>query len=61
MSWIFTEALIRQCFDISMRTVDEQGKQVVCEFINEICGVNRDDVSGAEDQCECLIGAAIVC
>ena len=43
-----------------MRTVDEQGKQALCDFLNQICGVNADDVSCAEGQCECLVGAITV-
>ena len=61
LSWLFTESLIRQCFDVSMRTVNKKGKQAICEFINQMCGVNADDVSAAEDQCESLIGAVTVC
>ena len=60
LSWIFTESLIRKCFEISMRTVDKKGKEAACDFINEICGVNLDDLNGAANQCECLIGAITV-
>ena len=44
-----------------MRTVDKKGKEAACDFINEICGVNVDDLNGAANQCECLIGAITVC
>ena len=59
-SLIFREAVIRKCFDISMRTVDRKGKQAVCDFINLMCGVNGSDVSTADGQCECLLEAIIV-
>ena len=44
-----------------MRTVDKKGKEAACELMNEMCGVNVDDVSGTDNQCECLIGAVTVC
>ena len=53
----FTESLIQK----STKTVDEQEKQVVCDFVNQLCGADVGDVSVAEDQCECLIGAITVC
>ena len=43
-----------------MRTVDRKGKRVVCDFINQICGVEVGDASTIKGQCECLIGAIIV-
>ena len=61
LSWIFTESLIRNCFEISEKATDTTGCAVACELINEMCGVNVDDVSCDEDQCECLIGAITVC
>ena len=44
-----------------MNTVDSNGKQLACEFVNRMCGVDEGDVSAPEGQCECLIGAIIVC
>ena len=44
-----------------MRTVDERGKQAICELVNQMCGVEVGEINGAEDQCECLIGAITVC
>ena len=61
LSWIFTESLIEKCFDISSRTVDSNGKQAVCQFINQLCGVDVGGISCSEDQCECLLGAITVC
>ena len=61
LSWIFTESLILQCFEVSRRTVDRKGKQATCDFLNQICGVDVGDVSCDDDQCECLIGAITVC
>ena len=59
-SWVFTESLIRKCFEVSRRTVDEERKQAICELMNEICKVDVGDVSEAANQCECLIGAITV-
>ena len=53
--------MIRKCFDISLSTVDRKGKRAISRFVNEICGVDVGDVSSAEGQCECLIGAITVC
>ena len=61
LSWIFTETLIKKCFDMSMRAVDRKGKRAISEFINQICSVGVGDVSSVKAQCECLIGAIIVC
>ena len=61
LSWLFTERLIRQCFDVSMRTVDARGKQAVSALVNQICGVDVGDVSRIANQCECLLGAILVC
>ena len=61
LSWIFTEELIMKCFNISMQTTDNKVKEAACEFVNQVCGANTDDVSGAEDQCECLVGCITVC
>ena len=44
-----------------MRTSDKTGKEAACELLNEMCGVDVRSVSGAGDQCECLIGAITVC
>ena len=44
-----------------MRTVNKKLKQAACTLVNQMCGVDVAGVSGAEDQCECLIGAIIVC
>ena len=57
---LFTEEVIRKCFDTSMRTVDSNGKEVTCDFINLMCGVNGRDVSSADGQCECLLEAITV-
>ena len=43
-----------------MGTVDKRGKRAISRFVNQICSVDVD-VSSAEGQCECLIGAIIVC
>ena len=61
LSLIFTEAVIRKCFDINMITTDRKGKRAISGFVNEICGVDVGNVSSADDQCECLIGAITVC
>ena len=60
LSWIFTESLIQKCFEISIRAVDQRGKQLVSAFVNLICGVDSGDISRAEGQCECLLGAITV-
>ena len=60
LSLIFTEAVIIKCFDISMRTVDTSNKQVVCDFINVMCGANGSDVSNADGQCDSLLAAITV-
>ena len=60
MSVIFTEEVIRKCFEISRRTVDSKGQEVVSDFINMVCGVNGRDVSSADGQCECLLEAIMV-
>ena len=60
LSAIFTERVIRKCFDISMRTVNRKGKQIACDFVNLICGVDVGDVSSVDGQCECLVGAITV-
>ena len=39
--------------------MERKGK-AACELINKMCEVSVDDVSGADDQCECLIGAITV-
>ena len=44
-----------------MRTVDKEGKKAACELINMMCGVDVRSVRGADDQCECLLGAVTVC
>ena len=44
-----------------MRQVTSTEKHVVCNFVNELCGSDVKDVSVAADQCECLVGAVIVC
>ena len=59
-SWMFTSSLIRQCFDICMKSLDSKGKRAASDFINLLCNVDADDVSGAEGQCECLVGAIVV-
>ena len=41
--------------------MDSKGKRATCDFVNLICGVDVGDVSMPEAQCECLIGAIIVC
>ena len=58
--WIFTETTIRKSFDIGMRVTDRKGKRAISEFVNQICGVDAGDVSCADGQCECLIGAITV-
>ena len=45
----------------SKGAAESKGKQAICAFINEMCGVNVDDVSYDDDQCECIIGAITVC
>ena len=60
LSLIFTEQVIRNCFEISRRTIDAKGKRVVCEFVNLMCGVNGRDVSTIDEQCECLLEAITV-
>ena len=60
LSAIFTERIIRKCFDLSMQTVDSKGKQIACDFVNLICGVNTDDLSSVDGQCECIVGAITV-
>ena len=52
--------MIRQCFEVSMRTVDKKGKKAACGLLNEMCGVDVRSVNGADNQCECLIGAITV-
>ena len=46
---------------MSMRTAERRGKQTACTLINQMCEVHVRGLSNAEDQCECLIGAIIVC
>ena len=60
LSWIFTESLIRQCFEVGMRAADIREKQIACALINQIYGVDVGSLSHAEDQSECLIGAVAV-
>ena len=36
-------------------------KGAISDFLNQICGVEVEDVSSADGQCECLIGAIVVC
>ena len=60
LSLIFTEEVIKKCFDVSHNTIDSKGKQVACIFINLICGGDCGDVSCADGQCECLISAITV-
>ena len=43
-----------------MQTVDTNVKRVTTEFVNRICGVNGNDVSSADGQCDCLLEAIIV-
>ena len=38
-----------------------KGKTAACDFMNEICEVKMGDLSVADDQCECLLGAITVC
>ena len=52
---------MQKCFEISMRTTSSKGKRAICNFVNEVCGTDVGDVSVADDQCECLIGAILVC
>ena len=60
LSSIFTETVIRKCFDVSMRTEDTRKKQAACEFVNLLCGVDYCDVTCADGQCECLISSITV-
>ena len=46
---------------MSIRTVDTNIQQAVCALINEMCGVNVSDVGSVDGQCECLVGAIVVC
>ena len=61
LSWIFTESLIQKCFDICLKTVDKKVRRTISLFVNQMCSVNVGDVSSAEGQCECLVGAVTVC
>ena len=60
LRWIFSEALIRRCFDVSMRTVDARGKEAISVLINQMCGTHVGDMSRPENQCECLLEAILV-
>ena len=61
LSWLFTESFIRKCFDMSKRTVDKKGKRAISAFVNQVCGTSVGDVSKVDGECECLLGAIIVC
>ena len=43
-----------------MTAMERKGKEAACNLINEMCGGDSLDVSSAEGQCECLIGAITV-
>ena len=43
-----------------MTAMERKGKDAACELIKTMCEVSVDDVSGADDQCESLIGAITV-
>ena len=61
LSWLFTESLLRNCFDISKRMADKKGKRIICEFVNQLCGTEVGDVARADSECECIVGAILVC
>ena len=50
LRWIFSEALIRRCFDVSMRAVGAHGKQAISVLINQMCGSHIEDMSRPENQ-----------
>ena len=60
LSWIFTDSVIRNCFEVSMTTTDPDTKRLTREFVNRMCGVNGSDVSSPAGQWECLLEAIIV-